>query len=909
MISVSAIQRRQISLAAVALLLAVGLMAMPPITIGGLSIWLYLLPALVAGYCLPYRSFVVLVVGGIVLGRVVSNQHPPAFMAEATASAFLLVALTSWRKATSRVDTVLLAATLITFLAYPWMVWANYYFSGTNFQQAVFMATRYSVSSLISVLLAELFIITTTLSSQHGLQWLRDTLNFRPSFVHVVELIIGASITVSLVLMLTVFWSVWDRDVKKSVVEMTTMRMQSLFSTAELAVIREMRRIDSALTLGSSLLEDTQMTQLLDDLARELTIDPTSDKFANRFKLELGAYTRKGQIFASSGLSATRIQKLLQRAKDQERDGLVKLLDRDEQGREQMVYVLLGDSPSDLVLLFPTIESAHDFTYSEALTRYSAVYGEPIRRVGVIDANGISDDALPRSAVLVNREQNGSLLWRPDTAENSATCMRAYSARIDSSVRLTAPPPIQVINRFDTKLHGVDQYAVTLRYWPFVESYIRIVIITSAASLALLVLLLWAARLMVGGLIRPLSDLTTIFETWRNLRHDDQSSGAALQALDSKGYSSLEDIHSLQFGFRSLAHDVIYGERRMSIIAANYDELLRSLPLGVLAVDGDLQVQFSNDAMGDITERQDEAIERIKVQSASMLAAGITVDEWQLNLSERPPKNLLLVVNHRLDDFGQEVGFWIIATDLTAQKQTNAQLIQASKLATLGEMSTGMAHELNQPLNVISLAANNLRFAINKGKATPENTLSKLERIDGAVHRAASIIDHMRSYGRLAGEKLTAIDVGEIVRGVDNLLAEQLKLASITLINKVPSNGLMIKGNAIQLEQVLINLINNGKDAIRETSEGGNIVVDSELRSDRILLRVTDSGGGIPDHVLPHIFEPFFTTKPVGKGTGLGGSISYGIVREMQGDIWAENVEGGAQISISLPLMTKTSLS
>jgi len=574
-----------------------------------------------------------------------------------------------------------------------------------------------------------------------------------------------------------------------------------------------------------------------------------------------------------------------------------------------MVYVLLGDSPSDLVLLFPTIESAHDFTYSEALTRYSAVYGEPIRRVGVIDANGISDDALPRSAVLVNREQNGSLLWRPDTAENSATCMRAYSARIDSSVRLTAPPPIQVINRFDTKLHGVDQYAVTLRYWPFVESYIRIVIITSAASLALLVLLLWAARLMVGGLIRPLSDLTTIFETWRNLRHDDQSSGAALQALDSKGYSSLEDIHSLQFGFRSLAHDVIYGERRMSIIAANYDELLRSLPLGVLAVDGDLQVQFSNDAMGDITERQDEAIERIKVQSASMLAAGITVDEWQLNLSERPPKNLLLVVNHRLDDFGQEVGFWIIATDLTAQKQTNAQLIQASKLATLGEMSTGMAHELNQPLNVISLAATNLRFAINKGKATPENTLSKLERIDGAVHRAASIIDHMRSYGRLAGEKLTAIDVGEIVRGVDNLLAEQLKLASITLINKVPSNGLMIKGNAIQLEQVLINLINNGKDAIRETSEGGNIVVDSELRSDRILLRVTDSGGGIPDHVLPHIFEPFFTTKPVGKGTGLGGSISYGIVREMQGDIWAENVEGGAQISISLPLMTKTSLS
>jgi len=214
-----------------------------------------------------------------------------------------------------------------------------------------------------------------------------------------------------------------------------------------------------------------------------------------------------------------------------------------------------------------------------------------------------------------------------------------------------------------------------------------------------------------------------------------------------------------------------------------------------------------------------------------------------------------------------------------------------------------MAHELNQPLNVISLATSNLRFSIKKGKASPDNTMAKLDRIDGAVHRAASIIDHMRAYGRLAGEGLSEINIGEIVQGSCNLLTEQLKLANIALVNEVPSGGLLVQGNAIQLEQVLINLINNAKDAIREKGQAGQIIVDSEIAGGRILVRVTDNGGGIPDHALPHVFEPFFTTKPVGKGTGLGGSISYGIVREMQGDIWAENVPGGAQITISLPLL------
>jgi C4-dicarboxylate-specific signal transduction histidine kinase len=139
------------------------------------------------------------------------------------------------------------------------------------------------------------------------------------------------------------------------------------------------------------------------------------------------------------------------------------------------------------------------------------------------------------------------------------------------------------------------------------------------------------------------------------------------------------------------------------------------------------------------------------------------------------------------------------------------------------------------------------------------------------------------------------------------LLTEQLKLKNIELVNEVDDKAMVVKGNAIQLEQVLMNLISNARDAVMSTSDsGGRITVSTVRENNQMQLRVHDSGGGIPEHVIPHIFEPFFTTKPVGQGTGLGGSISYGIIREMQGDMWAENLNGGARITVSLPLVAES---
>ena len=170
----------------------------------------------------------------------------------------------------------------------------------------------------------------------------------------------------------------------------------------------------------------------------------------------------------------------------------------------------------------------------------------------------------------------------------------------------------------------------------------------------------------------------------------------------------------------------------------------------------------------------------LKTEAAKMFASGSFVCEWETRLGSGSKKTLLLVVNERLDDEGSASGLWLIVTDLTEQRQAHAQLIQASKLATLGEMSTGLAHELNQPLSVITLTSRNMRRSLRQICDEVDPIFRKLEKIDTALGRADSIIYHMRTHGRIAG-KWEDLEVGAVVRSVAEMLGEQLRLKSVAL--------------------------------------------------------------------------------------------------------------------------------
>ncbi len=269
-----------------------------------------------------------------------------------------------------------------------------------------------------------------------------------------------------------------------------------------------------------------------------------------------------------------------------------------------------------------------------------------------------------------------------------------------------------------------------------------------------------------------------------------------------------------------------------------------------------------------------------------------------------------LVSMHALKFQGEDAVV-VAAMDVTEMRQTQAQLIQASKMATLGEMATGIAHELNQPLNIIRMSADSMLDLMDDKDLPPKTLTNKLALISGQTERAAAIIDHMRVLGRRSPESVEAFDPREAVESALGLVSAQFEARNIELVVDLPETCRWVSGWPVQLEQVLLNLLGNARDAIEYGNHGRRrnahpmritVGLRDNGQGDHVGLVVEDSGGGIREDILDRIFEPFFTTKDVGKGTGLGLSISYGIMRDMGGGIEAANVDGGARFTVTLPV-------
>jgi C4-dicarboxylate-specific signal transduction histidine kinase len=275
--------------------------------------------------------------------------------------------------------------------------------------------------------------------------------------------------------------------------------------------------------------------------------------------------------------------------------------------------------------------------------------------------------------------------------------------------------------------------------------------------------------------------------------------------------------------------------------------------------------------------------------------------------------DVLLNSSTRRNASGDTVGVVGIGQDITElnqvrseqeseRKEAAAQIIQASKLATLGEMSTSVAHELNQPLNVIRMAAGNSRRKISKGTADPEYLNDKLIRIEEQTARAAAIIDHMRMFGRKAEEHPKLIDPRNVVTNALELIGEQLRLDGVEIVTEFPEGCSSVLGHAIQMEQVILNLLTNARDAMAERNAEAKITLRVFEDDEGVHVTSEDTGGGIPDETLHRIFEPFYTTKEMGKGTGLGLSVCYGIIHDMNGTIVAENINDGARFTVTFPI-------
>lgn len=282
-----------------------------------------------------------------------------------------------------------------------------------------------------------------------------------------------------------------------------------------------------------------------------------------------------------------------------------------------------------------------------------------------------------------------------------------------------------------------------------------------------------------------------------------------------------------------------------------------------------------------------------------------------------------LTISPILDDHGHVIGASKIARDITELKRTQdhiqsllheaerreqklvekqAQLVQAAKLASIGELTTGIAHELNNPLNNISLLAWNVIDQLRPSD-THESAVSSLNLLQAQVNRAATIINHLRTFGRASSERVEPISLHEVIRSSVSFVSDTMRLANITVQLDLSPEDPIVVGNRIRLEQVFVNLLTNARDAL-EHADTKEIWINSRIRQTAVELVFRDTGCGVRPDVLPRIFDPFFTTKPSGEGTGLGLSISYGIVKEHHGDIEVESSAGeGTRFVIQLPVL------
>jgi two-component system C4-dicarboxylate transport sensor histidine kinase DctB len=233
-----------------------------------------------------------------------------------------------------------------------------------------------------------------------------------------------------------------------------------------------------------------------------------------------------------------------------------------------------------------------------------------------------------------------------------------------------------------------------------------------------------------------------------------------------------------------------------------------------------------------------------------------------------------------------------------ALRDTQKELIQAAKLAVLGQLSASISHELNNPLAAIRSYAENALVFLKRDKM--DKVTSNLERITHLTHRMAKISTQLKAFARKSDGEMSVIAMQPVLLAAFELVKPQLKASQVMLNMHLPNNNIHVKAEPIQLEQIVVNLLSNAIQAVHD-SEQKNIEITLSSTKGQALVEVSDTGPGIKEADLGRLFDPFFTTKKTGLGLGL--SISQQIINNMHGNIWAENMlKLGAKFSISLPL-------
>ncbi|MGD9332422.1 MAG: ATP-binding protein [Desulfobacterales bacterium] len=282
------------------------------------------------------------------------------------------------------------------------------------------------------------------------------------------------------------------------------------------------------------------------------------------------------------------------------------------------------------------------------------------------------------------------------------------------------------------------------------------------------------------------------------------------------------------------------------------------------------------------------------------------VKDWECLLRTRKGGELavLLSMTTRVDATGRVREYEGIVKDITQRKLMHRQLLQADRLASLGQLAAGIAHEINNPLGLI---LGYTQLLLREGAEAVEFK-DDLRTIEKQTRNCKKIVEDLLNFARKSGTRISEVDINSALQGVIKVVRNQLELDNILIQTHFDDHLPEIAGDAEKLKQVFMNLLLNARQAIRKN---GIIIITTTADPDQrgVVIDFEDDGPGMAPEVQDKIFDPFFTTKPTGQGTGLGLSVSYGIIEDHQGDIHVSSEVGrGTHIRIRLPMGAGTNL-
>lgn len=343
------------------------------------------------------------------------------------------------------------------------------------------------------------------------------------------------------------------------------------------------------------------------------------------------------------------------------------------------------------------------------------------------------------------------------------------------------------------------------------------------------------------------------------------------------------------------------------------ENIVESLNVGVLAVDLDGIVDSWNTQMEQLigVARQDAVGRKLSDVLPAPLVSEIAAREGGEQVTgiykqRLEHKGRRLVVNVSITPLvsksGERIGRLILFDDVTQRERTEEQMVQSEKLSSLGLLAAGVAHEVNTPLAVISNYIQMLARQLPGDD--PRHTL--IDKIVKQTFRASEIVNNLLNFSRTGGAEYAEVDVNRVVEETLSLVAHPLKTAQVQVVKHLGEPLPAVWGSSNRLQQVFLNLFLNARDAM---PSGGMLEVRTGAHNGGVEIEVSDTGSGIPREHIHRIFDPFFTTKGSGRGTGLGLSVSYGIIKEHAGKIDVRSAPGkGTSFHLEFPVARKAAV-